>query len=765
MNIAKFFLRLLITAAPLFYVDAMEKPAQLTVEPLTKLAAAAIAQTIVKDKGDVFVLLRTTYKGLPNECKADIIAAYSKLVPADQLLSLAICCVQMSEVAMSDLAKRDAAAKMAAARTVLTEKRNTLKDSIVVEPDALEKKELLKKKMLSIEAGLQENTVCIHENTARMQEITAGIKKNEEEIRERTKKIQENLYRMDIISFKQNGFLPTLTIPFRKRYIHLAGAAVSGRVACLLEGAAPRCVFARAALEIVQHLIAHEFFEDQAKRQPLTSLCLLEQKAVDEKRFSVKLKFLVKLIREALVALQPENDWVHAVQQLLLENESLSLNLLRECCQIRSFDITRGSLIDIYFWACIFDRQEIKKFIEEKGTPDVFFQELLCIIKKVLGDSPNILADNDEYYEKMKQEASRRDLLRSVCRGEYAVIGYDDLKELTKQRVPYPFAPMGCEGGYDLLDFACKMGYTECADALLAKGFKIRPDFALQHVLRSGGKKLVRKIFNAQRTAIDENANDQLSQGITKDREASDDVLIFLNSWNHERERNWQKHMIFYEKINFDAVFQQIKLCRENGIKGRFSDALKLFIDCDMAARNKYRVFDFAYIFACAACFENKEIFDYLQHVVNSEKSDLTDDQKREMFGLALCLAASKGAPLAMIQLLVESGAPVNLNQWKQTTDYFDDEDEYEYLKITGHVLYDAVNRDEPEVPDIEVVRYLLKLGARDEAFERYGEVVSACGLAQGKEWDVLAELLRPVFVERQPMNEQSDDGQSGDEQ
>ena len=657
MNISKFFLCLLILGAPFFYVSAMEKPAQLTVGPLTKLAAAAIAQTIVKDKGDVFVLLRTTYKSLPNECKADIIAAYSKLVPADQLLYLAISCVQMSEVAMSDLAKRDAAAKMAAARTILTEKRNALKDRIVMESGALEKKELLKKKMLSIEAGLQENvvriqenTVCIHENTARMQEITADIQKHEEEIRERTKKIQENLYRMDIISSNENGFLPTLTIPFPERYIHLAGAAVSGRVACLLEGAAPRCVFACAALEIVQYLIAHEFFEDQAKRQPLTSLCLLEQKAVDEKRFSVKLKFLVKLIREALIALQPENDWVHAVQQLLLENESLSLNLLRECCQMRSFDITRGSFIDIYFWACIFDRQEIKKFIEEKGTPDAFFQELLCIIKKVLGDSPNILADNDEYYEKMKQEASGRDLLRSVCRGEYAVIlkGYDDLKELTKQRVPYPFAPMGCEGGYDLLDFACKMGYTECADALLAKGFKIRPDFALQHVLRSGGKKLVRKIFDAQRTAIDENANDQLSQGITKDREASDDVLIFLNSWNHEREKNWQEHMIFYEKINFDEVFRQIKLCRENGIKGRFSDALKLFIDCDMAARNKYRIFDFAQLFACAACFENKEIFDYLQHVVNNEKSDLTDDQKQEMFGLALCRALSQRAPLEM---------------------------------------------------------------------------------------------------------------------
>ena len=100
------------------------------------------------------------------------------------------------------------------------------------------------------------------------------------------------------------------------------------------------------------------------------------------------------------------------------------------------------------------------------------------------------------------------------------------------------------------------------------------------------------------------------------------------------------------------------KLCGEWRIKGKSSEALKIFIDCDIAAEHEYRVFDFAQLFAGAARWENREIFDYLIRVVNSNKCDLTVEQKNQMLGLALCLAVAQGAPLAMVELLVQLELP-----------------------------------------------------------------------------------------------------------
>ena len=85
------------------------------------------------------------------------------------------------------------------------------------------------------------------------------------------------------------------------------------------------------------------------------------------------------------------------------------------------------------------------------------------------------------------------------------------------------------------------------------------------HVLTYGRKRLVRKIFNQ------ENAE---------------------------------------KKIHFDAL-KALKEIDKNKLGGS-ADTLKIFIDCDMAASHVYRVFDFAQLFAAAACCQNREIFDYL---------------------------------------------------------------------------------------------------------------------------------------------------------
>ena len=59
-------------------------------------------------------------------------------------------------------------------------------------------------------------------------------------------------------------------------------------------------------------------------------------------------------------------------------------------------------------------------------------------------------------------------------------------------------------------------------------------------------------------------------------------------------------------------------------------------------------------------------------------------------------------------------------------------------IEVTGHLLYDAVNKDEPYTPcdtDIEVVRYLLSKGACDEAFECDGGKPLHMDLRRKKSW------------------------------
>ncbi len=470
----------------------------------------------------------------------------------------------------------------------------------------------------------------------------------------------------------------------------------------------------------------HEFFDDQAIQQPLTRICLLEKQNHDNCFAAYQQQCSVELIKESLMALVPENDWVHAVQQLMVENEPLALDLLMKCLIMRMSSTTIKCFLEIYLWACIFDRHEIQKFIECVASVDSCKVTTLPIIKKLYGNSTIILVSegkyNDAYFEKIKQKTLRRDLLAAACRGDYEIVlhGYDNLEELKNKKVPYPLSKGSCIK-YDLLDFACKLGYTKFVEVLLAKGFEVKsPNYALMHVLTDGRKRLVRKIFNQEDTE---------------------------------------------KKIIFDALRALQEINKDK--LGRSADALKIFIDCDMAASHVYRVFDFAQLFAAAACCQNREIFDYLLVAVNSEKCNLTVAQKQEMLGLALCLAVHNSAPLVMVQLLVESGAPVN--GWPQEPENPRHVDDYqEAIEVTGHLLYDAVNKDEPYIPcdtDIEVVRYLLSKGACDATFEYDGAEASAYGLAQEKELDVLAELLRPVFVERQPVDEQPTDEQSGDEQ
>ena len=70
------------------------------------------------------------------------------------------------------------------------------------------------------------------------------------------------------------------------------------------------------------------------------------------------------------MALVPENDLVHAVQQLMVENEPLALDLLMKCLIMRMSSTTIKCFLEIYLWACIFDRHEIQKFIECVASVD-----------------------------------------------------------------------------------------------------------------------------------------------------------------------------------------------------------------------------------------------------------------------------------------------------------------------------------------------------------------------------------------------------------
>ena len=122
----------------------------------------------------------------------------------------------------------------------------------------------------------------------------------------------------------------------------------------------------------------------------------------------------------------------------------------------------------------------------------------------------------------------------------------------------------------------------------------------------------------------------------------------------------------------------------------------------------------------------------------------------------------SRGAPLEMVKLLVESGSPVN--QWAQNPGSFHVDHYLSAFNLSGHVLFDALN-DSDLKPDSEVIKYLLSQGARDEAFEYCGEETSAYDRAVERGLTEIAELLAPAFVAYQPTDESSNDEQSGDEQ
>ena len=679
---------------PLFDAFARWKQARLAPEPLAKLVITAIAQAIYEKSEDVFILLKTKYKDLPNECKAGIIAAYSKLIPGDQLLSVAMGCAQLSDLAMFDMR-----AKKFIKRAAFIEKNNLLKinvDHLISSGLVSTRQELLNGKILS----------------------------------------QEKLQAFDKLSLEFNNFLASFKTgnaqswPLPAQWnVYLTGEANSPRVACILETDAPSCIFARTALEIVHRLASHEFFEDQQKQQPLTRICLLENQNHDNSLLAYQKQWSVDLIAEALMALLPQNDWVHAVRQLMLENEERAEHLLLECLEMRPAYTSGVAFVELYFWACVFDRQTIKKCIEliapAYGTVLKEIQTLhdKLVTRQYEDGDHEYGYERDLLLEGAKPEAIKTDLLPAACRGDYsALVGsYADIREVERQRVPYP--GLLFDGRWlltDLLGFACEMGYTGCVDVLLAKGFQTRRR-ALAYALAYGRSQLVRKIFD--------------------DGELD------------------------YYDIPFRAIFRVDpvdKLCGEWRIKGKSSEALKIFIDCDIAAQHEYRVFDFAQLFAGASLWENREIFDYLMNVVNSNKCDLTVEQKKQMLGLALCLAVAQQAPLPMVELLVRAGAPVNTSQFSHTLEHITDAETYhDFLRITGHALYDAING----CPDIEVVRYLLSMGARDDAFEYYHEQVTACRRAQGRGLGAIAELLRPVLVEGQPTGEQATDVQSGDEQ
>ena len=715
MNIAKFFLCFLITGTPLFYVDAMEEQVQAEasitrqskVAPLIELATDVVAKAIFKEKEDLFVLLRTRYKELPDECKAGIIAAYSKLVPGDQILSVVLNCVQMSDLAMFD-----AHAKMLLSKTELVKKRDGPIEIVELVADALTlaRKELYEKNAVS----------------------------------------QQSRQGLDMLSTELSRQLPSFddvehsqALPLQAWKTYLTGEATRPRVACILGTVAPSCVFARTALEIIHYLASHDFFEDQAIPQPLTRVCLLEKEMmnrVEELPVGQRIEdhqLPVEIVKDALVVLLPENDWVHAVRQLIMEkkcpalgieNERLALALLSEGIHVRN--VSKGSLVELYFWSCIFDMKNIIKFIEEKFAE----HQVLARIKKLYGSVPITLSDRDDdyTYEYMRaKQTLGRDLLVAACNGDYRPI-LCNLEKVRDLSIPFPCIPPVWTGHpglllYDLLDFACKMGYTRCVDALLAADwFSVPRDFDLEDVLNYGRKGLVSKLYDY------ENRTDNMRPPLGK---------------------------------VFKTIYQN-----QNGIKGRHEDALKVFIDRTILSPAEEKIFDLAWLLANAAHWENKEILDYLIRDLNSENCCLEVDEKQELLGTALCIAVSVGTSLTMVKRLVESGAP--LNPWPQKPEKPRHADDYQhFVEVTGHVLYDALERAEP---DIEVVRYLLSQGAIDEAFKYGGasdtyEYVSAYGLAQQKRLHALAELLRPVFVEHEPTGEQTadepGDWQSEDEQ
>ena len=558
---------------PLFDAFAPWKQARSTVEPLTKLAAASVAESIYKDKNDLLVLLSTKYKNLPNECKADIISAYSKLIPAEQLLSLILHVVQMSDLAMLDVQ-----AKMLLSKVGVLEKKPGVSDEMVND-----------EMVNSLKALFLTRSELLKESAA----------------------LPQARQLLDKLSSTLNRFLPSLdeaervqALPLDVWELYLRGeytGRIDRRVYCILE-TLPSCPFACVALEMVQRLAVHESFEDRAKEQPLTLVCLMEKKISlvagklpQNQRMAVykKKQLSVELIKEALVVLLSGNDWLHAVRQLMLKDEQLALNLLRECLHMRGCSgymwpdrVSPQCLVEIYFWACVFDMQNIKKFIEEKSPYD----SRLPKIKKLYGDSPIILERNDSYYEKVAKEGMLpRDLVRAACRGYFVPIlnSYKDLKVLKDLKIPFP-TEIGCLW-HNVLDFFCKMGYTACVDALLAKGFKIGIGDALANVLIHGHKGLVRKIYTARGLG--------------------------------------------HIPIPYGTVFSQIdkdKLSGKNAIKCGFADALKIFSECTLQAHREQRfvdlegletyhdqrIVDFADLFVSAAIHGNKEIFDYLAQVI-----------------------------------------------------------------------------------------------------------------------------------------------------
>ena len=131
-------------------------------------------------------------------------------------------------------------------------------------------------------------------------------------------------------------------------------------------------------------------------------------------------------------------------------------------------------------------------------------------------------------------------------------------------------------------------------------------------------------------------------------------IYDYENWGSNERRRSFRR---------FDMVFTRIK---ENlsGIKGGHADALKIFINRAVISSGKGKILDLAELLARAAHLENREIFDYLMGGVNNKECCLNVNEKQELLGLALCRAVSVGTSLAMVKLLVESGAPVN--PWPQ---------------------------------------------------------------------------------------------------
>lgn len=459
-----------------------------------------------------------------------------------------------------------------------------------------------------------------------------------------------------------------------------------------------------AAQRTIDLLLAHDFFEDLAIQQPLTKVCLAERYLsgrMQEKNAELaKMKFAI--FKNALITLLPENEWNAAIKQLLTIDELTAAQLLLLCTSTRGF--SQRGIIELYLWACLFEKPGFAQLLEfiSNSAENQYMQNWMAKVKKLYGIASVTLSDEDEYYESIRATINLDDL-REMCRGNYAPIlaRCTNLPELENVRV---FLPMPDDESddiwYDLCDFACEMGYTSCVDELLARGFHIRDDYTREFALFYGRKTLVGKV--------------------------------------------WQNsEQYIFNMFGFSAIFRRISATGGR----RTADALKTFINqaTEFSLENRTRVF--AEMFACSALWENKKMFEYLKLAWGKK----TNAPKNEAMGLALSLLfylsegeSDKKCSVATIKLLLESGAPLRLDQPDRLlpqspllNSYFDE--------LTGRVLYDAVNL----FPNLEIIRYLIEQGAKDEVFELNGERICAYDIAKEKHLqEEITQLLKSVRSE-----------------